>query len=321
MADVLCAVRPHTEAMRGISAELSNLSQAIVDLVARASSGVVAIKAAGYRTASGVVVGNNLIAAAHHTVKRDSGIPLQTATGAQSTGSVIGREPGLDLAILRSDDLNVEPLAFRDAATIKAGELAAVVGLTTDVGASASLGIMGAVGGSPRIWRGGTLDQFLRLDVNLYPSQSGGAVVDAEGTLIGMATPALLRHSGLAIPISTLNRVTDELLRQGRIRRGYLGVGMQAIPIPASLREKLGFSHEYGLIVLSVEHESPAEKAGWQLGDILLTLNNSPVLDVDELQAILRGDSVGQKLRTLLIRGGEKVEGEIVIEERPGRGK
>jgi S1-C subfamily serine protease len=307
--------------MNGISGELSSLSQALVDLVARASTGVVAVKAAAYRTASGVALGNNLIAAAHHAVKRDSGISLQTAAGAQSTGTVIGREPGLDLAILRADDLNVEPLAFRDPASIKAGELAAVIGLTTDVGASASLGIMGAVGGPRRTWRGGTLDQFLRLDVNLYPSQSGGAVMDADGALIGMATPALLRHSGVAIPVSTLNRIADELLKQGRIRRGYLGVGMQTVTIPISLRERLGFSHEYGLMVLSVEHESPAEKAGWQLGDILLTLNDSPVLDVDELQAVLRGDSVGRKIKTLLIRGGEKVQGEITIEERPGRGK
>jgi S1-C subfamily serine protease len=321
MADVLCAAWTHTQTMSEINGELNKVSQALVDLVARASTGIVAFKAAAYRTASGVVLGNNLIAAAHHAVKRDSGIPLQTAAGAQSTATVIGREPGLDLAILRSDDLKVDSLVARDAASVKAGELAAVVGLTTDVGASASLGIMGAVGGSRRTWRGGTLEQFLRLDVNLYPSQSGGAVIDAEGALIGMATPALLRHSAVAIPVSTLNRVADELLKQGRIRRGYLGVGMQAVPIPAALRERLGFSHEYGLIVLSVEHESPADKAGWQLGDILLTLNDSPVVDVDELQAILRGDRVGQKIKALLIRGGEKLEGEITIEERPGRGK
>jgi S1-C subfamily serine protease len=321
MADVLSAAPKHTEAMSGISRDLNNLSQAIVELVGRASVGVVAVKAAAYRTTSGVALGNNLIAAAHHAVKRDSGIPLQTASGAQSTASVIGREPGLDLALLRPDDLPVEALRSRDSASIKTGELAAVVGLTTDVGPSASLGIMGAVGGSRRTWRGGTLDQFLRLDVNLYPSQSGAAVVDADGALIGMATPALLRHSGVAIPVSTLNRVADELLKQGRIRRGYLGVGMQAVPIPAPLREKLGFDHEYGLIVLSVEHESPAEKAGWQLGDILVTLNNAAVLDVDELQAVLRGDSVGRKVKALLIRGGERLESEITVEERPARGK
>jgi S1-C subfamily serine protease len=313
-------MRTETEAMSGIDGELSNLSQSLVDLVAKASTGVVAVMVGAYRTASGVALGNNLIAAAHHAIKRDSGIRLQTAAGARSTGTVIGREPGLDLAILRPDDLKVEQLPSRDSASVKAGELAAVVGLTTDVGASASLGIMGAVGGSRRTWRGGTLDQFLRLDVNLYPSQSGAAVVDAEGALIGMATAALLRHSAVAIPVSTLNRVANELLEQGRIRRGYLGVGMQTVPIPASLRDKLGFSHEYGLIVLSIEQGSPAEKAGWQLGDILLGLNDSPVLDVDELQAMLRGDSVGRTVKALLIRGGEKVEGEIIVQERPSRG-
>jgi S1-C subfamily serine protease len=307
--------------MSAISGDLSGFSQALVDLVSKATAGVVAVKAAPYRTTSGVSLRGNLIAAAHHAVKRDSGIPLQTASGAQSTGTVIGREPGLDLVILRPDDLAIEPLASRDSASIKAGELVSVVGMTTDVGASASLGIMGAVGGARRTWRGGTLDQFLRLDVNLYPSQSGAAVVGADGALIGMATPALLRHSSVAIPVSTLNRVGDELLKQGRIRRGYLGVGMQAVPIPVSLREKLGFGYEYGLIVLSVERESPAEKAGWQLGDILVTLNNAPVLDVDELQAVLRGDSVGRNIKALLIRGGEKVEGEVTIEERPSRGK
>jgi S1-C subfamily serine protease len=310
----------HTGAMSAVSVDLSSLSGALVELVGNAGPGVVAIKAAAYRTASGVVVGPNLIAAANHTVKRDSGIPLQTATGAQATGTVIGREPGLDLAILRSDDAAVQPLPFRDPKTIKAGELVAIVGLTADVGPSASLGIVGAVGGSRRTWRGGTLDQFLRLDVNLYPSQSGAAVVSADGSLLGMATPALLRHSAIAIPVSTLSRLADELLRQGRIRRGYLGVGTQPVPIPGSLREKLGINHEYGLIILSVENDSPAEKAGWQLGDIMVALNNTPVVDVDDLQAVLRGDSVGSALAALLIRGGEKVESGISVEERPRKG-
>ncbi len=302
-------------------ANLGNLSQALVELVAKASGGVVAIKAAAYRTTSGVSLGENLVAAANHAVKRDSGIPLQTASGAQSTGTVIGREPGLDVAILKADDLPVQPLASQDPGAIKAGDLLAVVGLTTDAGPSASMGIMGAVGGSRRTWRGGTLDQFLRLDVNLYPSQSGAAVVCADGRLIGMATPALSRHAAIAIPVSTLKRIADELLHQGRIRRGYLGVGTQAVPIPSSLQEKLGLDCEYGLILLSVETDSPAEKAGWQLGDILVKLNGTPVLDVDELQAILRGDSVGRQVNALLIRGGEKIESEITVVERPNRGK
>src|SRR3954470_15129903 len=224
MADVLCRQPAQTEAMNAVSGDLSSLSQALVELVAKSATGVVAIKAAAYRTTSGVALPGNLIAAANHAVKGDSEIPLQTAGGAQSIGTVLGREPRLDVAILRTD-LPIEPLPSRDPASIKAGDLVSVVGLTIDAGPSASLGIMGAVGESRRTWRGGTLDHFFRLDVNLYPSQSGAAVVAADGALIGMATPALLRHSALAVPLTTLSRVAEELLRQGRIRRGYLGVG------------------------------------------------------------------------------------------------
>ena len=307
--------------MNAVSSDLNSFSQALVELVAKTATGVVAVKAAAYRTTSGVALPGNLIAAANHMVKGDSGIPLQTAAGAQAIGTVLGREPGLDLAILRSDGLPVEPLPFRDPGSVKAGDLISVVGLTTDAGPSASLGIMGAVGGSRRMWRGGTLDHFFRLDVNLYPSQSGAAVVGADGALIGMATPALLRHSAVALPLPTLTRLADELLRQGRIRRGYLGVGMQPVPIPTSLREKFGVGHEHGLIVLSVEQDSPAERAGWQLGDILVALNDTPIVDVDDLQAMLRGDTVGHQVKAFLIRGGEKVESEITIDERPSKGR
>src|SRR3954465_3633661 len=112
--------------MSAISGDLGGFSQAVVELVSKASAGVVAVKAAAYRTTSGVALPGNLIAAAHHAVKRDSGIPLQTLSGAQFTGNVIGREPGLDLAILRTDDLPLAPLASRDPGTVKAGDLVSV---------------------------------------------------------------------------------------------------------------------------------------------------------------------------------------------------
>lgn len=301
--------------------DLNSFSQALVELVAKTSTGVVAVKSGPYRTTSGVVLGNNLVAVANHALKRENSVPIQTAAGTEGTGTILGREPALDLAILRLDGSPLEPLAVRDSATLKAGDLAAVVGLTTDAGPSASLGILGAVGGARRIWRGGTLDHFLRLDVNLYPSQSGAAVVDASGGLIGMAAPAILRHSALALPFSTLKLVADELLQQGRIRRGYLGVGVQPVPVPLSLRQKVGISDESGLMVLSVENESPADKAGWQLGDILISLSNLPMTDVDELQNLLRGDTVGRRLEAVLIRGGERTEAAVVIQERPGKAK
>jgi S1-C subfamily serine protease len=306
----------HTGAMSTLTTELSGLSQAMMDLVEKTVTGVVAVKSAPYRVVSGVSLRENLIAVADHTLRRQDRVPVQTAAGAEGVATILGRDPGVDLAFLKVENVTLTPLSARDAGSLKAGALAAAVGLTIDVGPSASLGVIGAVGPSRRTWRGGTLDQFIRLDVNIYPSQSGAAVVDSEGALIGLATPGLLRHSALAVPVATLNRVARELLEQGRIRKGYLGVGLQPVLIPASLREKAELTQESGLIVLSVEPDSPAEQAGLQLGDILLALGDTPLADVEELQTALRGDAVGQTVSILLLRGGEKAPARLTISER-----
>ena len=121
----------------------------------------------------------------------------------------------MDLAILRAEGLNIPTLQTAEAKSLQAGMLAAVVGMTRDAGPSVSLGILGAVGPQRRTWRGGTLDQFIRLDVNLYPSQNGAAVVDSNGLLIGMATPMLSRHSTITLSVSTIQRVIAELQKEG----------------------------------------------------------------------------------------------------------
>ncbi len=321
MADVRFTRTHHTEAMSTAVTELSNMSQALVELVEKTSAGVVAVKSAPHRVTSGVAFRDDLIAVANHSLRREERISVQTDKGEQAIATVLGRDPSVDLAFLRVEGLHLTPLPLRNPASAKAGMLAAVVGLTIDAGASASLGVLGAVGGPRRSWRGGTLDEFLRLDVNLYPSQSGAAVVDSEGALIGMATPALLRHSAVALPPSTLNRVADELLKEGRIRRGYLGVGMQPVAIPPALQQEIQQQSESGLMILSVESESPAEKADWRLGDILVLLDGKPVTEIEELQTILRGDNVGQILSALLIRGGQKIDSQITVGERRPKGK
>ena len=297
--------------------DLTTLSDSLVELVARSVSGVVAVKAAPYRVVSGICVRPGIFAVADHSLRREDQVPVHTAGSGQASATILGRDPGLDLAFLKGEGLEANALSAADPASLKPGTLAAVVGLTLDAGPSASLGILGAVSGSRRTWRGATLDRFYRLDVNLYPSQSGAAVVNHAGELIGLATPALLRHSAVAVPVETMNRVLDELLTAGRIREGYLGVGMQPIPIPAELRKKAGFASESGLIVLNVVSGSPAEEAGIQLGDILVALDAKPIIDVEELQAVLRGENVDRTLNAVLIRGGEALRTAIKVVERP----
>ncbi|MBV8818971.1 MAG: trypsin-like peptidase domain-containing protein, partial [Acidobacteriaceae bacterium] len=226
---------------------LAGLSEHLVQLVEKSAAGVVAVKGAAYRSSSGVAIGPDLVVTTDHTLKRTDRVPIVLAGGEQANASIVGRDGSLDVALLRVDGQGLKPLTEADPQRLRTGVLATVVGMTADVGATASIGIFGAVGESRRVWRGGTLDRFLRLDVNLYPSQSGAAVVNADGQLVGVATPALLRYSAVAVPVATLRRVAEELVKEGRIRRGYLGVGIQTVAVPVSLRESAAVSQEKAL--------------------------------------------------------------------------
>jgi S1-C subfamily serine protease len=294
---------------------MTSFSDALVKLVEQAAPSVVTVKAGAYRTASGVVIDSGHVAVPDHALKTRDSIPFVTHAGGEAVAQVLGRDPSVDLAILRVEGLTVPCLPIAEPASLKAGLLAAVVGMTQDAGASVSLGIIGAVGPQRRTWRGGVLDQFIRLDVNLYPSQNGAAVVNAEGELIGMATPVLSRRSTITVPVSTIRRVITELEKEGRIRMGYLGVGVQPVAIPEHLRAKTPGASEFGLILLSVVSGAAADEAGLQVGDILLSINGRSLEDVEQLQAQLRGEHIGKPSELLILRGGEPRKLQAVIQE------
>jgi S1-C subfamily serine protease len=146
-------------------------------------------------------------------------------------------------------------------------------------------------------------------------------VIDCEAHLIGLAHPGLLQYSSVAIPAGMLQRSAEELLTAGRIRQGYVGLGLQEVKIPAALREKIGGEQQTGLIVLSVESGSAAENAEVQLGDILVSFDSQPLSDVDDLQTVLRGDAIGRPARLVVIRGGEIRELQITPGERTARSR
>jgi S1-C subfamily serine protease len=139
-----------------------------------------------------------------------------------------------------------------------------------------------------------------------------------EGKLIGIATAGLSRTSLLAIPAATIDRVTDELLRQGHVAHGYIGVGLQPVPLPEHLRTKVK-SAKAGLIVLSAESGGPAGQAGVVIGDVLIALDGTPVAGTDDVQEFLSGDRVGKTLMASILRGGELIERAITVGERPRR--
>jgi S1-C subfamily serine protease len=156
------------------------------------------------------------------------------------------------------------------------------------------------------------------LDVNLYPSQAGAAVVSATGRFVGMATAAILRHSALAVPMGTLNNIADEML-SGGIQQGYLGVGLQPVSIPEHLRSKSPLAGESGLMIVSIEPGTSAERAGLQLGDILIAVGGTSLTHVESLLGALRGKAIGKTSLFSILRAGEVTSLEIEIAARPER--
>jgi S1-C subfamily serine protease len=154
----------------------------------------------------------------------------------------------------------------------------------------------------------------------MYPGFSGGALINPEGQVIGMNT-AGARHLPLTIPAAMVDRGLDQLLQTGRIARGYLGLGMQAIRLPEAVYRSLNLSIPGGVIIVSIEPDAPADVAGLLLGDILVALNNSAIEDVTDVHTLLSSEQVGQSLTAKIIRGGVLTELTITIGERPQRSR
>ncbi|HEY3939898.1 MAG TPA: S1C family serine protease [Bryobacteraceae bacterium] len=299
--------------------DLQAYSAAVAQVVEKAGTFVAAVKAAAYRVASGVIFREDLIAVNNHVLRREGTVPVHLPDGTEAQASILGRDPSVDLAILKVTGAKWQPALAEEESAQRAGALAIVVGRTIDSGLSASVGTLGAVGGPRPTWRGGQLSRFLRLDVNVYPSQAGAAVVSARGRFLGMASAAMLRHSTLAVPPETLDRIANELLSEGRIRKGYLGVALQPVAIPEHLRSKSSLAGTSGLMVLSVEPGASAEDAGIQMGDILLAAGSTSLTEPETLLSLLGGDVLGKPLRLTVLRAGSIVDIEIQVAVRESK--
>ena len=302
------SARPrHPEIMEN---ELVALSNELAGAVEHAGRAVVAVSARPRFASSGVVWRPGVIVTAEHTIRRREEIGVTLPDGRSTSATLAGRDPGTDIAVLKLADADVPAAALGSTEALRPGHLILAIGRSADSGVNATMGVMSAVSGPWRSWRGGQIDQYLRLDLTLYPGSSGGAVVDTTGRVLGISTSALSRIAGLAVPASTVNRVVDELLRTGHVSRGYLGLGLHPVSLPEG---------GTGLIVLSAEPNGPAAGAGVLLGDILVALAGKPLSETDEIQAILNGQSVGKPVAARIVRGGQVIELTITVGERPRR--
>lgn len=291
---------------------LQSLSQAIEAIVAAAKHRVVAIRNASHRHASGLVWQPDVVVASEQTIGERNEYEIVTADGRATRAQIIGRDAGTNILVLRPSEHI--PVTSYDPASPRSGALALALGANVDGATVVRVGAVHSVGDRWFSRAGGRIDQRITLDIRLHRTEEGGAVVDAAGALIGMST---LGRSGevLAIPAATLTRVVPQLVANGRVARGWLGVALQPIAVPDALVAQAG--QQIAMMVMSVAEQGPAARAGITAGDILLTVDNIVLRGMRQLAARLSEESIGQSVEVRLIRGGHLIKLEAQIGARP----
>jgi S1-C subfamily serine protease len=301
------------------SSVLETLSNEFAAAAESVGGSVVAIYGRRWLPSSGIQWRKGVIVTANHTIRREDDITVVLDGGKAGKATLAGRDPSTDLAILKlSGDAAVPVPQFADGA-VKLGHMVLALGRSRASSLVASAGIIGGLSGEWQPRRGGRVDQHIRLALELYPGFSGGPLVNAQGKVVGINTRGLARGRAVTLPNATVNRVVDELLETGHIARPYLGLAMQPVAVPESLRGKIAASANSLLLVVHVEKSGPAEKAGLQLGDIVTELGGKPVEDTGDIQNLLASSKVGDAVKASVLRGGTPVTVAITLEDRPGR--
>src|ERR1700730_6040641 len=246
---------------------LKDLSKEIETLVETASKSVVRVDARRGRAGTGIVWDSGLVLTANHVVEQEDDIEV-VVDEKSSKATLVGRDPATDLALLKVDGLSAPAMPRAKVEGLKPGQIVLATGRPGSL--KATFGTISAVSSSWRGWRGSEIEHLIQTNAPLYPGFSGGPLVDVEGRAVGMNSWVFGRGDGRAVAMDVAERVVASLRTDGRIKRPYLGMGPQAVPLPDAVKARL--SQDSGLLVVAVEPQSPADKAGVMQGDTLVAL-------------------------------------------------
>jgi S1-C subfamily serine protease len=294
---------------------LVELSDALADAAEKAGKATVLVNARRRMPASGIAYAPDLILTADHVVERDDGIKVILSDGAEISARVTGRDAGSDLAVLKLERA-AGAIAEATKSPARLGQIALALGRPSPDGIEASLGTVSAIGGPVRTGRGGMLERYLRTDSISYPGFSGGPLVAADGTILGLNTSGLGNGAAITVPADIAWRIADTLVKHGRIKRGYLGIRSQTVDIPEASQKTLRREQAAGLLIMGIEKDSPAAKGGLIVGDILVGVAGEPVFHHDELFARLNGELVGKSTPIDILRGGQPQTLNVLIGEK-----
>ena len=252
-----------------------------------------------------------------HVVHGADQIDVALSDGRRYPGRLVGDDPDTDLAVIRIDAPNLNAAQLGDSNGIRVGQLAIAVGNPYGFQCTVTAGVVSAMGRSLRSNSGRLIDNVIQTDAALNPGNSGGPLVNSRGEVIGVNTAIILPAQGIcfATAINTAKFVAVRLIRDGRVRRSFLGVGGQNVAIPRLLARQLNLASASGVLVLSVEKASPAQEAGIVEGDIIISMDGEAIRGVDDLHTHLTDQKIGARSELTIIRRSAKISLPVVPAE------
>ncbi len=269
---------------------------------------------------SGVIVSPDGYALTNNHVVRGAGrVEGVLHDGSVVAAEVVGTDPDTDLALLRLSGRNHQSAELGDSDALKVGELSIAIGNPLGLQATVTVGVISALRRTLRGESGRLIEDVIQTDAALNPGNSGGALVDADGSVVGVNTAIIGGAQGIcfAVPSNTAKAVIPDLMRSGRVARGWFGIGGQTQELSRALVRRLGLDVESGVLVVAVSGGGPAEAAGLRVGDVVLKLDGSPTPSVDAVHKLLTRDRIGRRVSLDVLRDGSRIKLDLAVMERP----
>lgn len=312
---------------------LDAYSQAIISAVEKVSPAVVNIDVRQQFTHRGQVqempangsgfifTPDGFILTNSHVVHQAARIEVALADGRRFAATLLGDDPDTDLAVLRINALNLAPAPLGDSHALRVGQLVVAIGNPYGFQYTVTAGVVSALGRSIRSTTGRLINNVIQTDAALNPGNSGGPLVTSLGEVIGVNTAVIMAAQGLcfAIPINTAKYVAALLIRDGRVRRSYIGLGGQNVALPRRLVRVHHLPVMSGVLVISLEPHSPAQKGGLRQGDVIVAFAGQPIAEIDDLHKLLTEARIGVKSSLTVLRGPEKMVLDVFPEESKAR--
>lgn len=292
---------------------LTTFSDQLAAVVDRVAPAVVQVRG-HHRPVSGIVYAPDVVLTSIRALGREDGVSVTTGDGRSAAAELVGWDPATGLAVLRVAGLDLKA-ALRADGPVRVGQVAIPIARSWSNAVTASAGIVAVIGGPLRTGRGQSIEQIVRITAPMHDGFAGGAVADADGRVIGMATRARIRGLAVVVPAAIAWKSAAHVLEHGRPRVGFLGLSGQ--PVRLSERQRAGGAHERGLLVVAVTDGGPAEGGGLLLGDVIVELDGQAVTSVDRLISLLTAATIGRAVVLRVLRGGAQKDITVTVAERP----